>query len=262
MTILCLGCSWTDKYHTDINPWPEVIQSKTNEKVINLGKDGSGNRYAYDQFLNYIRRNDPPSAVYWLMTEYDRIDCISKNDKNSFYTIKTLTQGKNKSMYLDKWEKRYLEIRPNVAQKELTIEKNRINKESQFASMISEIYDPRDFIDHNLFLIYMVQNICNKYNINLKIASALLPLQSMHVDDLEEKDLGWAILKSKYFNKISTKDILGWPFYRILGGMTGNQITNWAAEYGISPGDNHPNQKGSDLIASFFLGEKNIKDYK
>lgn len=261
MTILCLGCSWTDKYHKNVSPWPEVVESQTGEKVVNLGRDGSGNRYAYDQFLNYIRTNEKPSAVYWLMTEFDRIDCIFPSGRHGVFTIKTLTQGKNKKLYLERWERKYLEN--NTPSPEVLAEaKARVERDSEITELIAEVYDPLDFIDHNLHMLYMVQVICEHYNIKLRVGMALLPLQGFFIDNMENKEIGWGILRSKYSNKLKKENIIGWPFYSEFGGMTGNQIKNWGELYGIAPDDNHPNQEGSNLLASFFLEEKNIRAYK
>jgi len=260
MTILCLGCSWTDKYHKDVAPWPEVIESKTGEKVVNLGLNGSGNRYAYDQFLNYIRTEEKPTTVYWLMTEFDRVDTLLKTHRHGIFTFKTLTQGRDQERYLERWGENYLESHsPGEAFEK---SKKLVGRDAQLASLLADIYHPTDFIDYNLHMMYVVQRVCDYYNIKLRIGLALLPLQPFLIPEANSQDLGWAILKSKYSDKLKKQNLIGWPFYKEFGGMTGNQIKSWGKTYGITDVDNHPGAKGSRLLASFFLAEKDIKDYK
>ena len=261
MTILCLGCSWTAKYHKNVAPWPEVIESKTGEKVVNLGLNGSGNRYSYDRFLNYIRTEEKPSTVYWLMTEFDRIDTLLHSNQFGIFTFKTLTHGRNKEAYLERWVQCYRETNPE-SPKLLEERKKLVEQDAEITSLLADIYHPVDFIDHNLHMMFMVQSICDYYNIKLRIGLALLPIQSYFTPGINDKDLGWAILKSKYSDKLKKQNIIGWPFYKEFGGMTGNQINDWSKLYGIAPDDNHPSQEGSELLALFFLEEKNIKDYK
>ncbi len=94
------------------------------------------------------------------------------------------------------------------------------------------------------------------YNIKLKIICGLKPLFTHNPKEMS------FILKSKYINKIDFNSVIGFPFYKESGGICAQDIKDWNEKYAISDKDPHPNQDGSDLLADFFLGEKNILDYR
>lgn len=101
-----------------------------------------------------------------------------------------------------------------------------------------------------------MQKVCEDYNIKLKIICGLKPI---HTHDPKEISL---ILKSKHISKIDLSTVVGFPFYKEAGGICAVDMKDWHKKYSISDKDPHPNQDGSDLLADFFLGEKNILDYR
>jgi len=257
MTIVTLGCSFTDCYHRDINPWPKVIENKTGIPVINYGISGSGNKYSFDAFINHLKNDKEVDTVYWLMTEFDRMDTIGlwkPKVFNRYFTLKPYATGKNPENFLNKWISAKSKVTGEVEKENQDL--LRIKREIRLGRIMYENISPLEFFDYNLMLIHLTQKVCKEYGIKLKIASGLRPL---YTHDSEEISY---ILKSKYNKNIDFSSIIGYPFYKEAAGMCVVQVKNWDTEYSISPTDNHPGQKGSDFIADLFLGEKNILDYR
>lgn len=263
MTIVTLGCSFTDRYHKDVDPWPEVIRQRTGEEVINYGWSGTGNKYAFDSLINHLKQGKKVDTVYWLTTEYDRMDIIGLNNPKlagNFFSLRPYPAGKDPENFIRGWNKSRIlnltdgnvKINPDVGQRDL----ERIRREVRLGSIMYKNITPAEFFDYNLKLVYLIQKVCEDYNIKLKIICGLKPL---YTNDLNEMSL---ILKSKYIKKIDFASVIGFPFYKEAGGICAVDIKNWNEKYSISSEDNHPGQDGSNLLADFFLGEKNILDYR
>lgn len=263
MTIVTLGCSFTDRYHRDVNPWPTVIEKRTGIEVVNYGWSGSGNRYSFDALINHLKQDREVDTVYWLMTEFDRMDIIGllkPKMSGNFFSLRPYTTGKEPEEFLNRWkEARSKKLFPNNIVIDPSLETRdieRIRKEIRLGNIMYKNVSILEFFDYNLMLVYLVQKICEDYNIKLKIISGLKPLCTH-----DPKEMSF-ILKSKYINKIDFNSVIGFPFYKEAGGICAVDIKNWDKEYAISENDWHPNQLGSDLLADFFLGEKNILDYR
>lgn len=263
MTIVTLGCSFTDHYHRDVNPWPKVIEKRTGIQVVNYGWCGSGNKYSFDALINHLKQGKEVDTVYWLMTEFDRMDTIGlwrPKLPGPFFSLRPYPTGKDPEGFLNRWNmdrterssKPDLKINSEIEDKDL----QRIKREIRLGRIMYQNISQTEFFDYNLMLVHLIQKVCKDYNINLKIMSALRPL---YTNDLKEMSF---ILKSKYVKKIDFSSVIGFPFYKDAGGICAGDIEDWNKKYSISSTDNHPNQLGSDLLADFFLGEKNILDYR
>ena len=263
MTIVTLGCSFTAQYHKDVNPWPKIVEDKTGIPVINYGWCGSGNRYSFDALINHLKQDKEVDTVYWLMTEFDRMDTIGlikPNVTGNFFSLRPYPTGKDPENFLNLWKLGRLE---RLSQAGLDINSDiegrdlqRIKREIRLSRIMYQNISPLEFFDFNLMLVYLMQKVCEDYNIKLKIICGLKPLFTTN-----KKEISF-ILKSKYINKIDFTTVIGFPFYKNMGGICAQDIKDWNEKYAISTKDPHPNQLGSNLLADFFLGEKNILDYR
>jgi hypothetical protein len=272
INLVTLGCSWTDQYDTNINPWPKVIQEKTGWNVVNYGLSGSGNKYAFDKFIIHIKKIGIPDKLYWLITEFDRIDIISQEHNNgttSFrpnsWASRFLSDGtdkfeENKKIQYEKAAILWHTRNPDATEDQIELFNKSINRDWKILEDLVKITDYQLVTDYNLDLIYKMQFFCKHYNIELKIIAALAPFKTYR--DLQESKAAKIILKSRFFKKIDPSTIIGWPFALLAGGICVRDIKDWGSKYGIQKHDDHPNQAGSNLIADFFLDEKNILDYR
>lgn len=264
MTIVTLGCSFTDHYHKDVNPWPKVIENKIDIPIVNYGWCGAGNKYSFDALINHLKQGKEVDTVYWLMTEFDRMDIIGlvkPRMPGKFFSLRPYPTGQDPQRFLDLWKKgrdeKLLQMGlnidfNNIAKRDL----QKIEREIHLGGIMYKNISPLEFFDSNLKLVYLMQKVCEDYNIKLKIICGLKPLFTT-----DKKEISF-ILKSKYINKIDFTTVIGFPFYKDAGGICAQDIKDWNEKYAISTKDPHPNQLGSDLLADFFLGEKNILDYR
>jgi hypothetical protein len=258
MTIIALGCSFTDRYKKEIDPWPDIIAKRTGEKVINFGRCGTGNKYSLDMLLTHLRYGREVDTVYWLMTEFDRTDIITISPygtQSYFFTLRPYMSGQDQKGFLKRWEESNLEKLPpgeQIVQKEW----DRIYSETRIGKIIYDNTPTENYIDTNLMYIILIQKICKEFNIKLKIASALKPLWAFDPNDIS------LILKSKHNKELDLTTIMGYPFYKSAGGICAVEIKEWGEKYSVSSTDNHPNQAAHKLLADFFLGEKDIMNYR
>lgn len=239
MKIIALGCSFTEKYPRGGDPWPTLISNVTGHKVINYGKSGTGNRYAYNKLINHLINEGPVDKVYWLMSEFDRVDLCER----SVYPI----DFDNDPNYL-KFVKEMLETQNNS---NLELWNEKIKNEGKISAALS-ITPFEHWIDSNIILIHNIQKICKSYGIELKIIQGLRPL-NYYLSHYDESLVANAMLNSRYIRLLDFKTTIGYPWMKIAGGNCLVEKHDWMKKYSISLKDDHPSQRGHQLIADMFL---------
>ena len=82
MYTLALGCSWTDpayqsSQHPDMDcswdKWPAHVGKILDVEVVNRGRSGSSNGYAFQELMKYISSDEPPERVIWQLTSWTRM---------------------------------------------------------------------------------------------------------------------------------------------------------------------------------------------
>lgn len=258
--IVALGCSWTAKYYEDVDPWPSMIAKRTGHKVYNYGFSGTGNKFSFDNFIRHLRKVGTPDSVYWLISEFDRIDIIEPHNQHSVFSFKPIIQN-SKPNFLEAASERYKYLHPNISDDHFNNWYRGLKSDVQISKILFNTIDYQLIIDYNLDLLYKIQEICKFYNIELKIIAGLRPIEAFYIDNLSTEQVASMILKSKITKKLDLNNMMGFPFYKVAGGQVCNSIHHWCKNYGYG-NDNHPHEAGANLIADFFLGEKNILDYK
>lgn len=255
MHLITLGCSWTQQYDSSIKPWPEIISEKTGWNLINYGLNGSGNKYALDRFLDHIRKGLPVDKVYWLLTEYDRLDISTHNSFNNL-TFKIINHGLNLN-FLERAQKRFLELHPDATEAQINLMINNNDKIKKICEIMANNLDYQHIIDTTFYYIFLMQSICEQYNIELKIAQGIPPI-NYYIAETSPQIIASNILKSKFAKKLNSNNFIGYPFYPVAGGKSIINISNWNKKYSISDNDNHPNQLASNLIADIFLNKVDL----
>lgn len=82
MYTLALGCSWTDaayysSQHLDLDcswdKWPAHVGKILDVEIVNRGRSGSGNGYAFQELMKYISSDNPPDRVIWQLSGWTRV---------------------------------------------------------------------------------------------------------------------------------------------------------------------------------------------
>ena len=242
MKVVTLGCSFTEKYPNIDKVWPEIVVEKLNANLTNYGRAGSGNRYAYSKLIDHILNKDVPDKVYWLLTEFDRVDLFNTIFETLYaidYENETHFHHFLENMFKDKDPDRIVKLR------------KRMETQSKISKILTEL--PVDFfIDYNFILIHQVQQICKSYNIELKIIQGVHPLNPYRIHYDNDK-LIKSILSSKYVKLLDLNTLIGYPFFSIINGFNLLDKDDWQPKYSISKDDPHPSQKGHEYIAELFL---------
>lgn len=234
MKIVSLGCSFTEKYTSKVDRvWPQIVADELSAELMNYGRSGAGNRFAYYKLISHILHFGPPDKVYWLMTEFDRGDFSTSSLHHRLIAID-----------YEKEPKFQKDVLKSANDAPLA---NRI----KLSKILTEI--PIQFIvDSNIIIINQVQEICKAYNIELKIIQGVLPL-NYHLSHYAEKEVAKAIISSDYVSLLDFNTIVGFPWMSILGGFSILDKSDWKENYSLSENDPHPSQKGHDYIANLFL---------
>ena len=261
MTVLALGCSFTAKHYPDVDPWPEVIARMTGETVINYGVAGSGNKHSVDKFLKHLKDCDGqyPKKVYWLLTEWDRYDINDKDRHSGVWTVKPVTESKEN--YKKLMKERLFQLNSFYTEEHWIKYEKELNINNLISSVILKKLPIEDIINYNMNQIKIVQELCKKLNIELKMMQGVSVLETSIFKDIHSSDIVKMILESAKKRNIDISDFIGFPFYPAGGGLWVGGVYNWLERYGRE-GDGHPSQRGADLIANIFLGKVNIFNYK
>lgn len=246
MKIVTLGCSFTEKYPGVDKVWPEIVADSLEAKLVNYGRSGSGNAYAYSSLVTHILTHGAPDRVYWLLTEYDRMDLHW--NKKSLMSI----DYENEPSFLDHFEKMISSHKDHHLTKTLT---EQVKKETKISKILTK-RPTKYIIDSNFIIIHQVQEICKAYNIKLTIMQGLTPL-NYDLNHYDVSKFSKLIISSEYFSLIDKSNIIGYPFMKLLGGfniMDRLGWYHWHSNYAISKVDPHPSQVGHNYIADFFLG--------
>lgn len=240
MSILCLGCSFTDPYYrSDLKflRWPELIGDHFKMPVINLGERAVGNEKIFHKLYDYVTFNDHIKKVFILWTGFDRqaffdSDCRHRSSSVIMRMLQEFEEG----------------IPPAFEYKWFDIEK---------------------VIHLNFRIFYLTQQLCKQNNIELISMQGVHPIHYKKIESLKNKGYSWpfslfditeqkvvnTFLNDPYFSMIDTQTFSGFPILKSLGGETLLQHINYKQhpEYYISENDNHPNQIGHQKIASTML---------
>lgn len=263
--LLGCGCSWTDHeyfsyQHPDLDcswpKWPQIVAEHLELDVVNVGKSGSSNEYAYIQIIDAIFSDNPPSHIMWQLTEWSRMQL----GKRRVMPCKRYETFEAQSLA----EKRF---RPNNSSSEYLMGMH---------SFPLCLDGPYPILENSLFYIEKVIRICRQLDIKLHIFQSNVPMWPFtsefflnYLNEFEEKypdkyktfetiidgrienffitdQILFKLLKSERFKSIeelNPVEVYGWPIWPSFGGK---HITT---QYQISEQDSHPSALGQQELA-------------
>ena len=261
--LLSLGCSWTDPnyfsfQHPDLDcswdKWPNHIAQALNVPVVNKGRSGSSNQYAFKELLNAVLSDNPPSHIIWQLTDWSRIqladrrlmpckrldacvyDGIHRKQSAEYlmglHSIPLALDGpipiiNNTLYYIQKAIIlcRRLDIVLHIFQSDVSIWPF---EENYFRSYLKELEKDNptvykiyyDMIDGRLENLFLTQ----------KLIKSVLDLQLF-----------------KHIDSLTPSEVYGWPLWLEFGGK------RILANSSISEEDTHPDAQGQKNIADGIL---------
>lgn len=229
--ILVSGCSFTSKEFTPgVTSWPELLQKDTDLKVVNLGIPGSGNFGICKRATDYIIQSHENIELCVIgLSDWARME-------------NTLMQRKNWS----DWGHDIFTL-----------------PTSDGIRNISTLV-----VQNTLRAIYELQLVCKHFNIRCIFIAILNPFHSIGRRPKWGTKFFDALLSNPYFEIVEKDNLVGWPFFKELGGknILIDHINRNRKKYCLHhEKDGHPNTEGHQLIYSLIkkeLNERNISIWR
>jgi len=229
--LLVSGCSFTTKNFTSIfHPdmicdwpkWPEILGEKLNMDVINLGQSGSGNEYIFSSLIDAMANmnREEIGLVIPAWSQCLRRDWIEGN----FRLNMTIS---------DKGDLRY-----------------HVNKSMRYYYLF-QFYCETNSIPYKQ--LQMIEFIRKGNARKEKLRQSIL---DRNLDNDYENGPSY-IKNSIYYDKIKSKNFIGYPMKRELGGFPiQDRVTDFRKKeleyiFRLSKEDAHPSKIGHEMIAEY-----------
>lgn len=264
--LLASGCSYTDKNYISFDKevpedqrggwkfWPEIMANKLDLKCVNVARSGRGADFIFDETIKHI-------LMYG-----DLIDTVvimwSGSDRSSFYTyeLNPILEIYNDSLPSN--DKTTFD--PFIWMDQIGIGK--INKKFWDSPHFNKkVY--YKMMENQLIKMVSLIEICKAKNIKLIMGQGLVffnfsPIEKMYTSGtisenayISKQNVLDYFFKSPFFPYLekNKKHIIGWPFWSQFGGRTFEDFRFGKEQYFISSKDRHPNEKGQQLFAEYFI---------
>jgi hypothetical protein len=250
--LLAGGCSFTDNnyksivvdHDTTYDKWPTLLAKKLGiRRVLNTAKSGGSNDMIFKNVTDAIIA-ETPKAVFVLMTGWDRFSA-----HNFSINFNSILLGQVDNEFASKW----------------------VNQQEKIAVFCEAALKRTVTIDSVITTttrqLYMLQELCNRRDIDLVVGQALNPFACGKIDELihyyrnQQNDpkifdrRAWAesMIDNLYFDKINHKQVtVGWPFFDLIGGFSFWQLMNKPEDYIHPTLDGHPNGSAHEKFANEF----------
>jgi len=230
--ILAGGCSFTNEnfkspWHPEMDfsydKWPTILGDELNLLVKNLGANGLDNTQIYHRVAtDIIENHDKIELVVIGWSQHTRFMVYDNHDHHPSLYIKHLDKHKETASNFTKSAIEYYRwIEDNNYLNEITIE-----------VLFNRIYLIQKLCD-NFGIKHLQASLCGQFN-DRTIMNA-----DSHMD----------IINAKSFSKVRRKNMIGWPFSKLLGGF---EYDHTDKVHWVSDIDKHPNKKGHEEIAKLY----------
>lgn len=245
--LLVSGDSFSDKdFQTFIHPeldtswpkWPELLADKLNMECVNIAKSGAGNDYIYEALIDTLQNIDK-----------DRIGLViaawSQSQRRSWQESKNLI-----------WKNSRVDVKGDV----FYWVKRTMRYWYSFQVLCERYNLPyKQFQMISLFQGWLNGLFQNDWEVaqNKKNPDPTFIERHIYPGDKEKDEKILSSMILKYENIIDTKNFIGWPALKVLGGYHLEEKTvrkkDGTAIEGmtISKEDAHPTAKGQEKITEF-----------
>jgi hypothetical protein len=212
--LIASGCSFTKNKFQDLKFWPELLAEKLDMDFVNLGRGGASNQYIHDITIDTIYESKNIGLVVSAWSGFDR-------------TI-TLDPSKNPFLNISVPECPFGNYDTGYRQKDLKTAGN-ITQSRKY---------PRYMIEKGIRNMLSLSSFCRDKNLPyLQLTSIMncMPISSKEITKL--------MLQYKPFMDLDRPNIIGWPFFKHIGGFHIYPIVKEFDDY-----DGHPGQTGHEHI--------------
>lgn len=259
-TLLALGDSWTDPnypyyYDYKVETWDSKLAKKLGYNLVNRGKSAASNEKIVKMAIDYLSHNPDPDLICVVWSEQHRVDFYNYLNLIPFNVVWNNRTGER------------LDCNENTSRL--------LNPEAIFDQIINkgnDKYVPNEYFRN----LWTLQYIADTKGIPIYHAQGVHAWSKrLYEHNLEKSENGKNLAKgewkklfhswkrfmklwveSDYFQEFDQREsnMIGWPFFRDLGGYSLNAILD--DNLHRIP-DGHPNNEGMEIIANAFL--KKIK---
>ena len=211
--LIASGCSYTWNQFQDLHFWPELLAEKLDMDFVNLGRGGASNQYIHDITIDTIYESKNIGLVVSAWSGFDRTISIEGAAD-------------------------YLDIpQPECPFGDLDIMDTKINLKNSGNATQSRKY-PRYMIEKGIRNMLSLSSFCRDKNLPyLQLASI------MNCMPLVSKEIAKLMLQYKPFMDLDRPNIIGWPFFKIIGGFHFYEIINCSDK-------RHPSQDGHEVMSN------------
>ena len=209
--LIASGCSYTQNKFQDLKFWPELLAEKLDMDFVNLGRGGASNQYIHDITIDTIYESKNIGLVVSAWSGFDRT--ISTEAAEMFIDIPVPECPFGDYDMMD--VKANLKTAGNITQ--------------------SRKY-PRYMIEKGIRNMLSLSSFCRDKNLPyLQLSSIMncMPIVSIEIAKL--------MLQYKPFMDLDRPNIIGWPFFKHIGGFHFYEIVD-------NPESGHPGQTGHEHI--------------
>jgi hypothetical protein len=209
--LIASGCSYTWNQFQDLHFWPELLAEKLDMDFVNLGKEGGSNQYIHDITIDTIYESKNIGLVVSAWSGFDRTIVIEGSDP-------------------------FLDIpQPECPFGDYDIMNTKINLKDSGNATQSRKY-PRYMIEKGIRNMLSLASFCRDKNLPYLKLSIIINFIQIFSNEITK-----LMLQYKPFMDLDRPNIIGWPFFKHIGGFHIYQIINQF--------DNgHPDQTGHEHI--------------
>lgn len=211
--LIASGCSFTKNKFQDLKFWPELLAEKLDMDFVNLGRGGASNQYIHDITIDTIYESKNIGLVVSAWSGFDRTISLDASEAFLDIPIPECPFG----VYDDVDVEIDLKTAGNITQ--------------------SRKY-PRYMIEKGIRNMLSLSSFCRDKNLPyLQLASIMtcMPIVSKEIVKL--------MLQYKPFMDLDRSNIIGWPFFKIIGGFHFYEIINYFDK-------RHPSQDGHEVMSN------------
>ena len=222
--LIASGCSYTQNKFQDLKFWPELLAEKLDMDFVNLGRGGASNQYIHDITIDTIYESKNIGLVVSAWSGFDRTISLDSSELPKVHLepgtglfINTPVPECPFGVYDDVDVEIDLKTAGNITQ--------------------SRKY-PRYMIEKGIRNMLSLSSFCRDKNLPyLQLASIMtcMPIVS--------KEIAKLMLQYKPFMDLDRPNIIGWPFFKIIGGFHFYEIINYFDK-------RHPSQDGHEVMSN------------
>jgi hypothetical protein len=224
--LIASGCSFTKNKFQDLKFWPELLAEKLDMDFVNLGRGGASNQYIHDITIDTIYESKNIGLVVSAWSGFDRTISLDSSELSKVH----LEPGVGAGLFINT---------PIPECPFGVYDVVDVNADLKTAGNVTQSRKyPRYMIEKGIRNMLSLSSFCRDKNLPyLQLASI------MNCMPLVSKEIAKLMLQYKPFMDLDRPNIIGWPFFKIIGGFHFYEIINCSDK-------RHPSQDGHEVMSN------------